>query len=89
MQDFLIQSLIASVVLTVLINVLPRLFPNQSRKVERQIHEKIEEAFKEDDDRRQQGNKPRVKVFFPWKAMLIISIVLTVLVNVVGIFAGR
>lgn len=89
MQDFLIQSIIASVVLTVLINVLPRLFPNQSRKVERSLHEKIEEAFREDDDRKQHGNKPRVKVFFPWKAMLVISVLLTVVVNLVGLFAAR
>jgi len=89
MQDFLIQSLIASVVLTVLINVLPRLFPNQSRKVENNIHKKIEEAFQEDELRREEGSGPRVKVFFPWKSMLVISIVLTVLVNLVGIFAGR
>jgi len=89
MQDFLVQSIVASVVLTVLINVLPRLFPIQSRKVERQIHEKIEEAFQEDDHRREQGNKPRVRVFFPWKAMLVISLVLTVLVNLVGLFGSR
>jgi len=89
MQDFLVQSLIASIVLTVLINLLPRLFPKQTRNAERKLHEKIEEAFKEDDERREQGNKPRVKVFFPWKAMLIVSIVLTVLVNLAGLFAGR
>ncbi len=88
MQDFLIQSLIASVVLTVLINVLPRLMQNASRKLERNMHEKIEKAFAEDDLRKVSGEKPRVKVFFPWKAMLLISIVLTVLVNLAG-FAVR
>lgn len=89
MQDFLIQSLIASLVLTVLINVVPRFFPKQTRTVEKKLHEKIEEAFKEDDIRRESGNKPRVKVFFPWKAMLVISIVLTVLLNVIGLFVVR
>ncbi len=84
MQDFLIQSLIASVVLTVLINVLPRLMPNASRKLERNIHEKIEQAFAEDDERKAVGNKPRVRVFFPWKVMLAVSIILTVLVNLAG-----
>lgn len=29
-----------------------------------------------------------VQVFFPWKAMIIISVVLTVLVNAVGYFAS-
>ncbi len=89
MQDFLIQSLIASLVLTVLINVLPRFFPKQTRKVEKKLHDKIEEAFKEDDMRRESGNKPRIKVFFPWKAMLVISIVLTVLLNVIGMLVVR
>lgn len=89
MQDFLIQSLIASVVLTVLINVIPRLFPKQTQNVEKKLHDKIEQAFQEDDVRRETGQKPRVKVFFPWKAMLIISIVLTVLLNLVGLFVGR
>jgi len=82
MRDFLIQSLIASVVLTIAINVLPMLFPKSSRKVERRIHEQIEEAF----ERKERGEGPRVQVFFPWKAMLIISIVLTVVVNLIGMF---
>jgi len=85
MQDFLVHSLIASVVLTVLINVLPRFMPNASRKIERNIHEKIEQAFNEDDERKANGDKPRIRVFFPWKAMLVISIVLTVLLNLTGL----
>lgn len=89
MQDFLIQSLVASVVLTVLINVVPRFFPTQTKNVERKLHDKIEEAFREDDIRRESGNRPRIKVFFPWKAMLVISIVLTVLLNVIGLFVIR
>ncbi len=89
MQDFLIQSLIASVVLTVLINIVPRLFPKQTRNAEKRLHEKIEETFREDDIRREQGQKPRVKVFFPWKAMLVLSVVLTVILNLVGLFVVR
>lgn len=88
-MSFLIQSLIASVILTVLINLLPRFFPTQTRKVERSLHDKIEAALNEDDERRGQGGKPRVKVFFPWQAMLILSVILTVLVNVVGLFLSR
>lgn len=80
MQDFIIQSLIASVVLTVLINVVPRLFPDATRKIERQIHEKIEQGIADQED----GKRPKVKVFFPWKTMLVVSLVLTVLVNVLG-----
>lgn len=80
MQNFLIQSLIASVVLTVLINVLPRLWPKATRKIERQVHEKIDAAFQEQED----GQRPRVKVFFPWKTMLAVSVILTILFNILG-----
>lgn len=85
MSNFLITSLIASVVLTVLINVLPMLFPKSSEKVERKVHEKLNESIA----RKQEGNQPLVRVFVPWKAMLIVSLVLTVMVNLVGIFSGR
>jgi len=91
MQDFLVHSLIASVVLTVLLNLLPRLFPNQSRKVERKIHQQMEDAFNEIETSKQSGQprRSRVKVFFPWKAMLAISIGLTLLVNIIGFFMAR
>ena len=84
----MLQSLIASVLLTVLINVLPRFFPKQARKAEQKIHEQIDEAFHELDREKQSGEpgKTRVKVFFPWKAMLLISVILTVLLNLVGLF---
>jgi len=32
------------------------------------------------------GNRPRVKVFFPWKAMLLASIILTVFLNLGSLF---
>jgi hypothetical protein len=38
-------------------------------------------------EQHEDNNRPRVKVFFPWKAMLIGSIVLTVLVNLIGFFS--
>ncbi len=85
MRDFLIQSAVASVVLTVALNFLPRLFPNATRKAEQEVHRRVEDAW---SDREPGDGGPRVKVFFPWKAMLIISIVLTVLVNVAGAFAS-
>ena len=82
MQDFIIHSLIASAVLTVLINVIPRIFPHASRKVERQVHEKLEKALEENEN----GNRPSVKVFFPWKTMLVVSILLTLLINLGAYF---
>ncbi len=83
MQNFLITSLIASVVLTALINILPMLFPKTAQKAQRKIKEKVEESFNEQEH----GTGPRVKVFFPWKTMLIVSLVLTVLVNLIGYFS--
>ena len=83
MRDFLVQSAIASVVLTVALNLLPRLFPNATRNAGRKVHERVEQSWNE-----QQSNGSQVKVFFPWKAMIAISVVLTVLVNLVGYFAG-
>jgi len=80
MQDFLITSLIASVVLTVLINVVPMFFPKSTQKVEKRIHDKLEQAMRDTEE----GRGPKVKVFFPWKTMLIISLVLTVVVNLIG-----
>lgn len=84
MQNFLVLSLVASIVLTVLLNLLPMLFPKSSEKVERRVHEKISESIA----RQEEGKQPRVRVFFPWKAMLIASLVLTVVVNVVGFIAA-
>ena len=82
MQSFLVQSLIASAVLTLLLNVLPRLFPSASERAEERAHDYFRESIE-----RQQSPEPtpRVRVFFPWKAMLIGSIVLTVVVNLAGL----
>lgn len=82
MQDFLVTSLIASVVLTLLINIVPLFFPKSTQRVEKRIHDKLEEAMRD----KEAGRGPRVKVFFPWKTMLAISLVLTVVVNLIGYF---
>lgn len=71
--------------LTILLNVLPLLFPNASARLQKKIEENARRAIDQHED----DNQPRVKVFFPWKAMLIISIVLTVLVNIVGLFSQQ
>ena len=83
MKDFLITSLIASIVLTLALNLLPMLFPNAAAKAEHKIVEKMQETH----DNRVNPNTPKVRVFFPWKAMIIISIGLTLAVNLVGFLA--
>ena len=83
MSNFLLTSLIASVLLTLALNLLPALFPNAAAKAER----KIVEAMQYSHQNRVDPNTPKVRVFFPWKAMLIISLVLTVGVNLVSLVA--
>ena len=83
MTDFLLTSLIASIVLTLALNLLPALFPNAAAKAERKIVKKMQETHSD----RLDPNTPKVRVFFPWKAMLLISLGLTLAVNLVGIFA--
>ncbi|CAN5762257.1 hypothetical protein BH24ACT15_BH24ACT15_32290 [soil metagenome] len=85
MQSFLVQSLIASVVLTILLNVIPRLFPKASAKAERRVIDGMNGALQQQEGRDGQPRRSRVKVFFPWKAMLVGSIILTVLVNLIGL----
>ncbi|NNC36301.1 MAG: DUF2905 domain-containing protein [Hyphomonadaceae bacterium] len=84
MSNFVLTSLIASIVLTLAINILPFLFPNAAAKAQRKIEENAHRAIEQHED----TGRPRVKVFFPWKAMIVISLVLTVVINLVGAFAG-
>lgn len=83
MSNFLLTSLIASVLLTLALNLLPALFPNAAAKAER----KMVEAMQDSHQNRVDPNTPKVRVFFPWKAMLIISLVLTVGVNLISLVA--
>ena len=83
MGNFIIYSIVASIVLTVILNVLPLLFPNAAAKLQKSIEENAKQAIAQHED----NNQPRVNVFFPWKVMLIGSIVLTVLVNIIGYFS--
>ncbi len=83
MGNFITYSIIGSIVLTIALNVLPLLFPNAADKLQKKIEENARRTIEQHED----NNQPRVKVFFPWKAMLIGSIVLTVLVNLIGFFS--
>ena len=83
MSNFIIYSIVASILLTAVLNILPLLFPNVAAKVQKKIEENARKAIEQHED----DARPRVTVFFPWKAMLIGSIVLTVLVNIIGSLA--
>ncbi len=84
MNNFLIYSIIGSIVLTIIMNVLPLLFPNAAAKMQRKIEENARRSIEQHEDDKQ----PSVKVFFPWKAMLAGSIILTVLVNIIAYFSA-
>lgn len=74
-MQWLVVSLVLSVVLTVVLNVALHLFPRAGDELGRRLTDFATRAPHEDDGR-------PVRVFFPWKAMLVGSLVLTILVNV-------
>jgi hypothetical protein len=78
-MNWLVVSLVASVVLTVVLNVAIRLWPGAAERATRQLDDWAarQPAAELGDDQH------RVRVIVPWKAMLLASIVLTVLLNVV------
>jgi hypothetical protein len=68
-------SILLSIILTIALNIGLRMFPNAGRR----MGERIEEMATREPD----PDQPRVRVFFPWKAMLIGSLVLTIVLNLV------
>lgn len=79
-MNFLIISIVASIVLTLVLNLLPLLFPKAAASAQR----KLEENARRMIDQHEDEQRPRVKVFFPWKLMIVGSIVLTLLVNLIA-----
>ena len=73
-MHWLVVSIILSVVLTVVLNIGLRLFPDAGERIVRRVSERAN--F--DGASRSEG-----RVFVPWKAMLIASVVLTVVINLV------
>jgi hypothetical protein len=83
MSNFIIYSIVASILLTAVLNIFPLLFPNAAAKVQKKIEENARKAIEQHED----DARPRVAVFFPWKAMVIGSIVLTLIANIIGSLA--
>ena len=97
--DFLVLTIIASVVLTIVVNVVFWLFPDLGRRVvdgfqrlaERQAgaHDaRYDGRYGERHNGYAQPQRSRVHVFFPWKAMLIGSIALTIALNLAIVLIG-
>jgi hypothetical protein len=82
MGSFLLASIVGSIVLTVLLNLVPRLLPGPSRRAEQRLHDYSVDA---EEARRTDTPPRRVQVYFPWRGMLIASIVLTIVVNLAGL----
>ena len=80
-MNWLVLSIVASVVLTVVLNLAIRLFPGTADRGARRVDDWVERqaASREPTDSDPAGS--RVQVFAPWKAMLIGSLVLTVVLN--------
>jgi hypothetical protein len=73
---WLLISIGLSVALTVLLNLALRAFPDAGHRVARNLAKltspKVEDA---------RGNDCRVRVFMPWKAMILGSLILTIVIN--------
>jgi hypothetical protein len=77
MPQWLVVSIVLSIVLTVVVNLVLWLFPGAGRRVADGFGRVANDA-----DRRSARGDSHVHVIVPWKAMLIGSIVLTVVLNV-------
>ena len=67
-MQWLAVSIVLSIVLTVVLNVVLRSFPRAGEQVGRKLAEVAEE-------------RPDGGVYVPWKAMIIVSLVLTIGLN--------
>ena len=76
--NWLAVSLVLSVVLTVALNLALRVFPGAGDRAARKLAE-LSTPTDRDADRRD----AHVRVYVPWKAMLVGSLILTIVLNVV------
>jgi hypothetical protein len=82
MPSWLVVSIVLSILLTVVVNLVLRLFPGAGRRMVDGF-----ERLAEDADRASDGGGSRVRVIVPWKAMLIVSIALTIALNLLLLLA--
>jgi len=74
--QWLIVSLVLSVVLTLVANVALRVFPDLGPRVARWFT-----AFTASEKPDQSAQSSHVRVYFPWRAMIVVSVILTVLLS--------
>jgi hypothetical protein len=75
--SWLVVSLVLSVALTVALNVALRLFPGAGAGMARALDDLATSRDDGNEDQR------RIRVIFPWKAMLLGSLLLTIVLNLV------
>ncbi len=85
MPDWLILSIAGSIILTIAVNLLPMLFPKTARRAQEKMIEEFRDRHASDDNPGRPGS--RLRVFFPWKALLIGSVVLTLIWNIIWVLA--
>ena len=85
MPSWLLVSIIGSVALTLLLNLLPMLFPKTARRAQEKMIDEIRKQHDWEDDAARPG--PRVKVFFPWRTMIAVSLLATLVLNAFSWFA--
>lgn len=69
-MQWLVVSIVLSVVLTVVLNVALRAFPGAGERADRELARVVDE-------------RPNGGVIFPWKAMVVGSLLLTIGLNLI------
>ncbi len=83
-MQWLVVSLVLSVVLTLLLNLWLHAFPRHERPTRSPLVDELTSQDADDPD----GPDHRVRVIIPWKAMIVGSIILTIVINLV-LWIGR
>lgn len=81
-MQWLWYSLVASVVLTVVVNLVIRAWPGGAERSARRLDDWASGQMVRTATRAPEDRGQRVRVIVPWKAMLLVSLVGTVLLNV-------
>lgn len=77
------RFLLTSLILTVVLNVGLRVFPGLSQRLTRWVQSLAEDDSPDPDPNH--GGRSGVRVIVPWRAMLVGSIALTVLLNLIAV----
>lgn len=83
MTSLVVGSILASIALTVLLNLVIRVFPGTS--ADARAREVFGEYPERSDEMPSSEDSGRVRVFFPWRQMLLWSAGLTIVLNVIAL----